>query len=171
MVATVLFSSAMIGRIRCAQCPRPRMTYAGASAIAGNPFAYEPHSFQGAYDFSRKNMDLVGRAFLHVENAAVVLRIVFDHADGEALAQIPRVFRAGNGVAAVLTHSLKACEGYGTEFRLIQDCGVRRRNRLAGVGGGPVIGVLRGAEQRAARAAIRIERGEGAVHHDERDVL
>src|SRR2546425_11760552 len=99
MVATVLFSSAMIGRIRCAQCPRPRMTYAGASAIAGNPFAYEPRSFQGAYDFSRKNMDLVGRAFLHVENAADWLLVVLVHPVGEARALIPLCFPAGHSGA------------------------------------------------------------------------
>src|SRR5260370_13932118 len=107
MVATVLFSAAMIGRIRCAQRPRPRMTYAGASAIAGNPFADEPCGFQGAYDFSRKNMNLAGRAFLHVENASVVLRIVFDHADGQTRAHITPGVRRRHRGAAGLTPALK----------------------------------------------------------------
>src|SRR5207248_11003442 len=45
-----------MGCIFFAQRPRPRMTYAGASAILSDPFADQTGGLYGAHHFSRKNV-------------------------------------------------------------------------------------------------------------------
>src|SRR5579864_2678503 len=171
MAETALFSPPITGCIFFAQRPRPRITYAGASAIARNPFANQPRGFYSADYFSGKNVNFTGRAFLEVKNAAVVFRIVFDDANGKPRADILRVLRARHRLAAVLAHGFKSRKRHRSEFCLIQDPRIGLRNWLVGTSRGPVIGVLCRAEQRTARAAIWIESGERAIHNDECDML
>src|SRR5690348_13522450 len=171
MAETALFSPAITGCIFFAQRPRPRITYAGASAIARNPFANQPRDFYSANHFSRKNVNFTGQAFLEVKDAAVVFRIVFDDSNGKPRADVLRVLRAWHRLAAILAHGFKSSKHHTSEFCLIQDTRIRLRNWLVGTSRGPVIGVLCRAEQRTARVAVRIQCSERAIHNDECDML
>src|SRR2546425_6042441 len=51
--------------------------------MAGYSLADQGCGFHGAHNFSRKNVNLAGGAFLRIENPAVMLRIVFDYSDRE----------------------------------------------------------------------------------------
>ena len=98
-----------------------------------------------------------------------MLGIVFDDAEGKPRPQIRGVPGGWNRIATILTHSLKPREWHGPELRLVQNADVRLRNRFVRIGGCPVIRVLCRTEERCAGAAIRIERGEGAINDDQGD--
>src|SRR5205823_13877658 len=153
----------MMGCSFCAQRPRPRITYAGASAIARNPFTDQARRLYRAHHFARKNVNLPGRALFEIENAAIALRSVLDNADGEARADVLRVFRPRHGFAAISPHSFKPCETHWPEFRFVQDCSIRLRDRLVRIRSCPVICILRRATKGAPRAPIGIECSKGAV--------
>src|SRR5215470_18631796 len=158
MLLTTLPSPLITDAILFAQRPRPRMTYAGTSLIARNPFTNQPRRFHRAHHFPGKNMNLAGRAFLQVQNAAVALGIVLNDANGETRSDILRIFGGGNRIATILAHALKPRKRYRPEFRLVQDSGIRLGNWFVRVGRRPVIGILCGAKKRKARTAVRIER-------------
>ncbi len=114
-------------------------------------------------------MKLARSAFADVEDSAIVLGVVFNDANREARANVGGIFGGGNGEAAVRAHGFETREWDGLEIRFVQDGGVRLWNRFAGARGGPVIGIFRGAKERASGAAVRIKGGEGSIHDNEGD--
>src|SRR6201988_2549916 len=99
--------------MRAAQRPRPRITYAGASAIscACHHFANESSRFQGADHLAGKDMNFAWSAFANVENSAVLLGIIFHHANREPRPNVNCVLRSWDGEATIGAHSGEPSEG------------------------------------------------------------
>src|SRR5271168_3954521 len=116
--------------------------------MARDLFADEARGLDGADHLARKNMKFAGSAFPYVQGSAILLGIVFDDAEREARTEIDGVLRGGNGSAAIVAHGGEAGERHRAKVAFVKEVGIRRRHRLVRVRGGPVIGVLSGAEER-----------------------
>src|SRR5215813_13640994 len=101
-------------------------------------------------------MNLAGRVFLDIKDAAIGFWRVLNNANGETRADILCIFGTRNRIATILAHGLEPRQGHGPEFWLVQDSGVGLGNWLARVRRRPVIGILCGAKERTVRTAIRI---------------
>ena len=127
--------------------------------------------FYGADYFAGEDVEFVGGGFLDEQGAAVFGGIIFDHAHGEARAEIAGVLGGGDGERGILAHSFEVRAGEGREFESVHQRGVGLRNRRGGIGGGPVIGVFRRAELGFSGTAVGIEGGEGTVNDHQRYFL
>src|SRR5580704_17714514 len=111
--------------------------------FSSNHFTNEASRLHRTNHLAGENVNFARRTFADVEDSAIVLRIVFHHADRETRADVNRVLRSWHAETAIRAHGLKPREGHRLEIGLVQYARVRLGNWFAGACCGPMICILR----------------------------